>query len=76
MTTIDLSRPPRRRVVKRPIPEIARQQGKTAKELLKELYAKHGTQTGIARELGVSQSTVSVELKRLGLRIALIDPEE
>lgn len=34
--------------------------------ILKELYAKHGNQTRVARELGVSQGTVSGWLKQLG----------
>ncbi|CAG0974818.1 hypothetical protein ANRL4_01499 [Anaerolineae bacterium] len=34
--------------------------------ILKELYAKHGNQTRVARELGVSQGTVSTWLKQLG----------
>lgn len=34
--------------------------------ILKELYGKHGNQTRVARELGVSQGTVSLWLKQLG----------
>lgn len=64
MTTMNLQRSRRTKVVKRRIPRIAEERGMTAKELLESLYAKYGNQTEIARELGVAQSTVSNEFLR------------
>jgi len=48
--------------------EIEQTHGVSMPELLRELYARHGNQSAVARELGVSQGTVSLWLIRFGLR--------
>lgn len=48
--------------------QIENARGRPMPEILRELYARHGSQVEIARELGVSQSTVSLWLMRFGLR--------
>lgn len=48
--------------------QIERARGRPMSELLKELYAQHGSQVEVARDLGVSQGTVSLWLMRFGLR--------
>lgn len=67
MTTIVHSKARKRRIVKRTIPRIAEERGTTAKALLNELFEKYGNQDGIAKDLGVSQGTVSLEMLRQGL---------
>jgi DNA-directed RNA polymerase specialized sigma subunit len=68
MTTMNLQRSRRTKVVKRRIPQIAEERGMTAKQLLESLYEKYGNQTEIAKELGVAQSTISLEFLRLGIQ--------
>ncbi|MDL1921969.1 helix-turn-helix domain-containing protein [Chloroflexi bacterium CFX3] len=56
---------------------IERQYERPMTVILKELYAKHGSQVEVARALGVSQGTVSIWLMRLGLQQwAIIVPRE
>jgi plasmid maintenance system antidote protein VapI len=47
--------------------EIARERGKSQVAVLAEEFEKHGTQTGVAKALGVSQSTVKYWLMSHGL---------
>jgi len=61
--------------------QIEKQFGKPMNEILVELYAKHQgatqVQHSVAKDLGVSQGTVSLWLLRCGLRqtVRLIDRE-
>lgn len=48
--------------------EIEQARGVSMPDLLRELYTRHNTQAEIARDLGVSQGTVSLWLMRFGLR--------
>lgn len=48
--------------------QIEKQEGKTIREILTELYSKHDTQSAVAKELGISQGTLHVWLLKCGLR--------
>lgn len=47
--------------------EIQQQHGKPIQQIISDLYEKLGNQTAVARELGISQSTLSVWLVKLGM---------
>lgn len=47
---------------------IEAQEQRPIELILKELYIKHGSQTQVARALGVSQSTISTWLRVLGFQ--------
>lgn len=47
--------------------ELERQHGKPLGEILIEAFNQHRTQAAVARELGVSQGTVSLWIKLSGL---------
>lgn len=47
--------------------ELEAASGRPARDVLQELFRVHGTQVAVAAELGISQSTLSVWLLRLGL---------
>lgn len=47
---------------------IEAEYGKPMRQILIELFEKHGSQTQIAQELGVNQSTISDWVLRCGLR--------
>lgn len=51
------------------IQQIEAREGKPMREILMERFEKHGTLTGIADELGVSQGTVSLWLIRFNLKL-------
>jgi len=57
--------------------ELARKQGKSVREILQELFQKHGTQAQVAKQLGVNQSTVAYWLLKLNLKqqVILVDRE-
>lgn len=57
--------------------QIERERGKTLKEVLIEDFPKYGTLSGLARALGVNQSTVSYWLLKcnLQLKIELVEWE-
>lgn len=40
--------------------------------IIEQLYEKHGSQTAVARELGIAQGTLSLWLVKLGLKEKLI----
>lgn len=61
---------------KRLIAEIAAQQGKTIRQLLKESFEKHGSQEKVATALGVSQTTISLWISREGLQMKSILVEQ
>lgn len=46
---------------------IEAEYGKNMRQILIELFDKHGSQTQVAKELGVNQSTISDWIVRLGL---------
>lgn len=48
--------------------EIERREGQPMRSILKKAYAKHGNQTGVAKSLGVSQGSLSLWLKKLGMQ--------
>jgi len=54
------------------------EKGKPLKDLIVEYWDKHGTQQGIADELGVSQGTISLWMLRLGLsfKTIIVDARE
>lgn len=58
--------------------EVEQERGKPLKELILECWDKHGSQQGIADELGVSQGTISLWMLRLGLsfKTIIIDERE
>jgi hypothetical protein len=58
--------------------ELQAQKGKPLRELIIEYWDKHGTQQGIADELGVSQGTISLWMFRLGLtfKTIIVDARE
>src|SRR5258708_17901044 len=47
--------------------QIEQAEGKPIDRVLRELFARYGSQLAVARSLGVSQSTVSTWLLRFGL---------
>lgn len=48
--------------------ELERQKGISIRDILVESFSRNSTQTAVARELGVSQTTISLWLIRLRLR--------
>ena len=50
------------------VAKIASERGQTTNKMLIELFDKHGSMSGVARELNVNQSTVSVAVMRAGLK--------
>lgn len=58
--------------------EVQKQKGKPLRDLILEYWDKHGTQQGVADELGVSQGTVSLWMLRLGLtfKTTIVDVRE
>lgn len=50
------------------INEIERREGKPIADILIAAYETHGSQTEVAKALGVGQSTISLWLIRLGLQ--------
>ena len=50
--------------------EIEKQYGESIEKLLARLYVEHGTMEGVAEELGVAVSTISMWFLRLGLPTA------
>lgn len=58
---------------------LADKQGKPVEVVLRDAFKQHGTQSAVAAALGVSQSTISLWLLRLGLTQKTIlikaDPE-
>lgn len=57
---------------------LAKREGKPLKDVMRELYEQHGSQTKVAAAIGISQSRVSQVLKDLGLteKTILIEREE
>jgi predicted transcriptional regulator len=57
---------------------IQKQKGKPIKQILFELWDKHGSQQAIAEELGVSQGTISLWMLRTGLtfKTIMVDVKE
>lgn len=49
--------------------EVEARYGRPMQEILLDLFAKHGSLTGIAKELAVTQSTISLWLIKVGLRL-------
>lgn len=47
--------------------EIETRYNKPLRDVLRDLYKKHGTQRGVASELGVGQGTVCLWFKHEGL---------
>jgi transcriptional regulator with PAS, ATPase and Fis domain len=47
--------------------QIERERQQPLPDVIKELYQKYGQQTRVADDLGISQSTLSIWLVRLGL---------
>ena len=47
---------------------IEEEQKKPIAVILREMYAKHGNQTEVAKALGVSQPRISEWIRQLGLR--------
>lgn len=58
--------------------KVQQERGKPLKELIVEYWDKHGTQQGVADELGVTQGTISLWMLRLGLsfKTIIIDERE
>lgn len=50
------------------IEQIEQEKGKPLEELLQELYPIHGSQTALAKALGVTQGTMSLWFVRFGLK--------
>lgn len=50
------------------IRQIEDREGRPFRDILIDAYLKHGDQIKVARALGVSQTTVSLWVMRLGLR--------
>lgn len=59
------------------IEELEHQEGRPIREILQEMFEKHGSQAKVAKELGVNQSTVSYWLLKLGLeqKTVLVEKE-
>lgn len=59
--------------------KIEREKGKPMKQILQELWIKHGSQQKIADELDATQGTISLWFMRSGLKIvetkALVETE-
>lgn len=56
---------------------IEKEKGKPLSEVLQELYPVYGSQTALAKALGVSQPTVSLWLIRFGLQTKpMLQPKE
>lgn len=51
------------------VAKIASERGQTPAKMLIELFDKHGSMSGVARELNVNQSTISIALMRAGLKV-------
>jgi hypothetical protein len=47
--------------------EVEQREGRPIADVLRDLYALHGTQSAVADALGIDQSTLSLWLLRLGL---------
>ena len=56
--------------------QIEARKGIPIKEVLVESFSRNSTQSAVARELGVSQSTINLWLIRLRLRIKTILVED
>jgi hypothetical protein len=56
--------------------KVQNERGKPIKQILFELWDKHGSQQAIAEELGVSQGTISLWMLRLGLTFKTIMVED
>lgn len=58
--------------------ELIARYGKPLDQILQEAYSRHGSQVRVAQELGVSQGTISLWIKILGLRekVTLISAQE
>lgn len=56
---------------------IEEREQRPIREILQELFQKHGSQAKVAEELGVNQSTVSYWLLKLGLeqKTVLVEKE-
>lgn len=56
---------------------IEEREQRPIREILQELFQKHGSQARVAEELGVNQSTVSYWLLKLGLeqKTVLVEKE-
>lgn len=48
---------------------IEAQHGRKMRDILMDLYGKHGSITEVSKQLGVSQGTVSLWLIRVGLEV-------
>ena len=51
------------------ITTLEKERGKTIREIIIDSFNKHQTQTGVAKDLGVTQGTVSLWMMRYGLMI-------
>lgn len=57
--------------------EIEEAAGRPLRDIISELYEKHGNQRDVAAALGINQSTLSLWLVRLGLeQRAVVVPVE
>jgi len=58
--------------------KVQQERGKPLKELIVEYWEKHGSQQGVADELGVTQGTISLWMLRLGLsfKTIIVDTRE
>lgn len=63
--------PPQKMIV------LQEKEGRPIREILAELFQKHGSQAQVARELGINQSTLNYWLLKLNLeqRTVLVDRE-
>jgi DNA-directed RNA polymerase specialized sigma subunit len=57
--------------------QLEQAEGRPIREILQELFQKHGSQTQVAKVIGISQSTLSYHLLKLNLeqRTVLVERE-
>lgn len=54
-------------MAQRKMKQVAAEKGKPIREVLQEMFAEYGSQSAVAKELGINQSTLSYWLLKLGL---------
>lgn len=74
LTTMSPTKKRRQRKTK--IERAAEERRTTPRQLLVDLYARFGNQSDIAEYLGVSQGTVSNEMKRHKLQLGLLSQDD